>query len=204
MQTSVARVEHRAAVVATVVAAFRHDPAFRFFFPDDESYEAEAGVFSGYLFDKRVGHGTIWTIDDAASVAMWSPPTAAGIEPADAAAAQSEVAGSDGGAAERIEHYESIVDRELPETPHWYLGILATHPDHAGRRLGRSVMRDGLARAHADGVPAILETTRADNVALYQRAGWSVERELVVDHLDVWILSHPGESEAEEGPASPG
>ncbi len=198
MQTSVARVEHRTAVVATVVAAFRQDPAFRFFFPDDERYEAEAAVFSGYLFDKRVGHGTIWTIDDAASVAMWSPPTAAGVEPADAAAAQAGVPGSDGGAAERIQHYESIVDEALPEMPHWYLGILATHPDHAGRRLGRRVMRDGLAAAYADGVPAVLETTRADNVALYQRAGWSVDRELVVDDLDVWILSHPGEPSAPE------
>lgn len=198
MQTNVARVEHRAAVVATVVAAFRHDPAFRFFFPDDDTYETEATVFSGYLFDKRVAHGTIWTIEDAASVAMWSPPTTPGIEPADAAAAQSEVGGSDGAAAERIEHYESIVGEALPETPHWYLGILATHPDRAGRRLGRRVMRDGLAAAHRDAVPAILETTRADNVALYQRAGWSVERELVVDDLDVWILSHPGEPTVQE------
>ncbi len=198
MQTDVAGIEHRPAVVATVVAAFRHDPAFRFFFPDDGSYDTQAAVFSGYLFDKRVAHGTIWTIDGAASVAMWSPPSAAGIEPADAAAAQAEAIGSDGGAAERIEHYESIVGDALPETPHWYLGILATHPDHAGRRLGRRVMRDGLVAAHADGVPAILETTRADNVALYQRAGWSVDRELVVDDLDVWILSHPGEPDTPE------
>lgn len=198
MQTSVARSEHRAAVVATVVAAFRHDPAFRFFFPDDETYEADATAFSGYLFDKRVDHGTVWMIGEASSVAMWSPATAPGIEPADAAAAQSEALGSDGRAAERIEHYETIVGDALPETPHWYLGILATHPDHAGQRLGRRVMRDGLVRARADGVPAILETTRADNVALYQRAGWSVDRELIVDDLDVWILSHPGEPEAQE------
>ncbi len=204
MQTSVARVEHRAAVVATVVAAFRHDPAFRFFFPDDETYEKNAAAFSGYLFDKRVDHRTIWMMEQASAVAMWSPPAAPGIEPADAAAAQTEALGSAGGAAERIEHYETIVGEALPETPHWYLGILATHPDHAGRRLGRAVMRDGLARARTDGVPAILETTRADNVALYRRAGWSVEQELVVDDLDVWILSHPGEPDAAAGSASSG
>jgi ribosomal protein S18 acetylase RimI-like enzyme len=199
MQTSVARVQHRAAVVVTVVAAFRHDPAFRFFFPDDERYDDDAAAFSGYLFDKRVDHGTVWMIGEASSVAMWSPPSAPGIEPADAAEAQTEAMGSDGGAAERIEHYESIVGAALPATPHWYLGILATHPDHAGQRLGRRVMGDGLARASADGVPAILETTRADNVALYERAGWSVEHELVVDDLDVWILSHAGEAEEFSG-----
>ena len=197
MQASVAQVQDKTAVVTTVVAAFRHDPAFRFFFPDDDRYDADAAAFSGYLFDKRVDHGTVWMIGEASSVALWSPPTAPGIEPADAAEAQTQAMGSDGGAAERIEHYETIVGAALPEEPHWYLGILATHPDHAGQRLGRRVMRDGLARAAADGVPAILETTRADNVALYQRAWWSVDHELDVDDLNVWILSHPGQKETQ-------
>jgi hypothetical protein len=72
------------------------------------------------------------------------------------------------------------------------LGVLATHPDHAGRRLGRTVMQPGLECAQADGVPAYLETATARNVGIYERAGWEVTNQLIVEGLDVWIMRYGG------------
>ena len=61
-------------VVETVVAAFAKDPAFRFFFTDDATFERDAAAFAAYLFDVRVDHGTVWVVDGGAAVAMWDPP----------------------------------------------------------------------------------------------------------------------------------
>lgn len=169
----------RPRVVETVVAAFVADSAFRYFFPDATTYEHEAGVFAAYLFDLRVAHSTVWVAGDGAAVAMWEPPGVPGKQlrldlPA--------------GTLARLEAYEQTVHPALPDAPHWYLGVLATHPDHAGRRWGRAVMAAGLERARADGLPAYLETTTASNVALYERAGWHVDAAVPVDALTVRVM----------------
>jgi ribosomal protein S18 acetylase RimI-like enzyme len=167
-------------VVATVVAAFEHDPAFRYFFPDDGSYAAEAEAFTGYLFDRRVGFGTVWVAGDAAATTLWVPPDAPAIEDPGPPVSPA--------AAERLARYDEAVHRALPPRPHWYLGIVATHPDHAGRRLGRMLIDLGVARAHAAGVPAVLETTNPGNVALYEGAGWRVVAEVTDAPLPTWVL----------------
>ncbi len=173
----------REAVVATVVAAFVHDPAFRYFFPDDETYDAEATAFAGALFDARVGHGTVWMLPGAEAVSLWEPPAAAAIAPVLPPIPVSE------GAGRRIEAYEQAVHSAMTEEPHWYLGVLATHPDHAGQRLGRAMITPGVERAADDGVPAILETTNPANVELYQRAGWTVVADIDDGPLPIWILA---------------
>jgi GNAT superfamily N-acetyltransferase len=161
-------------VIATVVAAFVDDPAFGYFF-DAEQYANDAAAFAGWLFDRRVPHGTIWVVDGGSAVSMWEPPHPPG---ANSHAAQPAEPGPAIGApaAQRLASYDRSVHRLLPTQPHWYLGVLATHPEHAGKRWGRAVMQAGLVRAAA-GVPACLETTNPANVALYQRSGWSTPRQ---------------------------
>ncbi len=182
-------------VVDTVVAAFRADPAFRFFFPDEDTYAEYAAEFTGYLFDRRVPLGTVWMALDGAVAALWDPP--ANVATASAGGAPKLPAD----VLERIERYDSAVHGMLPREPHWYLGVLATRPDHAGRRLGRRLMAAGVTTAHADGLPACLETTNPANVELYRREGWEV-----VDHItgrdvpDTWVLvSRPHHSQTAKG-----
>ncbi len=171
----------RDAVVATVVAAFEHDPAFRYFFPEDDAYAAEAVAFTGALFDRRVGFGSVWMTSGAEAVSLWQPPIG---DPSQ----HPPLPVSDAARA-RIEAYDHIVEAAITEDPHWYLGVLATHPDHAGQRLGRAMIQPGLERAAADGVPAILETTNPANVELYQRAGWTVVADVDDAPLPTWILA---------------
>jgi ribosomal protein S18 acetylase RimI-like enzyme len=184
--------EDRDRVVETFVAAFEADPALRYFFPDDE-YGAHAPAFAGYLFDKRVGAGTVWLVDDGAAIALWDGPTGADrVAPA--------VAPLDlpGGPRARLDAYDAAVHTHLPTVPHWYLGVLATHPERAGLRLGRAVMAAGLVEAARDGLPAYLETTNPRNVELYRRAGWQIAARTQVPArigrpgLDVWVMVHDG------------
>jgi ribosomal protein S18 acetylase RimI-like enzyme len=171
--------------VGSLVAAFVGDPVLRYLFPDDVTYPTYAAAFFGRLFDKRVHGETIWTIGGGASVAMWDAPAATGQTPNDVLAGQLPA-----DALDRVNAYDEAVHAALPTTPFWYLGVLGTHPDHAGRRWGRAVMRAGLRRAAADGLPAVLETSNPTNVEVYRRAGWKVLRMVPVTPLTIWIMEH--------------
>lgn len=179
---TVAGVDDRERVVETLVAAFVADPVLRFLFPGDADYAGQAGIFFGHLFDKRVGRGAVWVADGGLATAIWEPPGGeVGADP--------ELDGLPEDARERVRRYDDAVHAAFPALPYWYLGVLGTHPAAAGRRLGRTVMAEGLRRASADGLPAYLETSRPGNVDLYRGAGWEVVAE-VRDPLPIWIMRH--------------
>ena len=182
-EITVATPADRGRVTGSLVAAFANDPVLRYLFPDDATYPRYAAAFFGRLFDKRVGQGTVWTIGRGASVAMWDAPTAEDGPPDVTLAAQLPA-----DALARVNAYDEAVHAALPTTPFWYLGVLGTHPDHAGRRWGHAVMGAGLRRATADGVPAILETSNPANVEVYRRAGWEVALVVTAEPLTIWIM----------------
>jgi ribosomal protein S18 acetylase RimI-like enzyme len=171
----------RERALSSLVAAFVNDPVLRHLFPDDVTYPRYAAAFFGRLFDKRVNQGTIWTIGNGASLAMWDAPMAV-----DAPTSLTPELPAD--ALARVEAYDKAIHSALPTTPHWYLGVLGTHPDHAGRRWGHAVMRAGLRRAAADGLPAVLETSNPGNVEVYRKAGWEIIRTVDVEPLTIWIM----------------
>ena len=172
----------RGRVVGSLVAAFSEDPVLRYLFPDEETYPEYAAAFFGHLFDKRVHKETVWTIERGASVAIWEPPALADEPPHEGLAAHLPA-----DALARVGAYDAAVHAVLPSSPFWYLGVLGTHPDFAGRRWGRAVMRAGLSRAAQDGLPAILETSKPANVEVYRRAGWEVVLS-VGDPLPIWLM----------------
>jgi len=185
-EIAIARPDDRDRVVGSLVAAFVGDPVLRHLFPDEQTYPAYAAAFFGRLFDKRVGGQTIWTIGRGASVAMWDAPAAVPEPPDDTLSAQLPA-----DALARVDAYDRAVHAALPATPFWYLGVLGTHPDHAGRRWGHAVMQAGLRRAAADGLPAVLETSNPGNVEVYRRAGWAVVAVVPAGPLTVWIMRQP-------------
>jgi ribosomal protein S18 acetylase RimI-like enzyme len=182
-QITIATTADRGRVVATLVAAFAADPAFRYFFPEDEGYPAHAAEFARYVFDKRVGAGGVFLADGGGAVALWDPPERPStMDQLDALDLPSD-------ALARLDAYDTLVHDLLPTTPHWYLGMLATHPDHAGRRLGRAVMAAGVTRARAAGLPAYLETSNPRNVEVYRGAGFEVTTEASIVDLPIWVMA---------------
>lgn len=73
---------------------------------------------------------------------------------------------------------------------HWYLFILAAGPNSQRRGVGTALMRHGLARIDAQGLPCFLETTAQKNVEYYPRHGFEmVETATVGDGpLGVWAF----------------
>jgi GNAT superfamily N-acetyltransferase len=168
-----ASVADRARTLATIVAAFSVDPVVRWLLPDDATYPARARAFFGFLFDVRVAVDGAWVTDGAEAVALWTPPG----EPAP----EWEERSWDWVAAEltpdeidRCDRWDAAVAPHHPTTPHWYLGVLATAPEHQGRGLGPAAAQPGIDAARAAGLPAFLETGVARNVVLYERLGFVV------------------------------
>ena len=176
MKVRLAAPSDRVPVVGTVVAAFDRDPAFRYFLGDDD-FQRKATAFVEYLFDKRIIHDTVWVTEGGEAAALWSPPdhlfTYEQKSYANALRAEMrERIGVD--AVSRLDTYDRAVDAGLPKEPHWYLGVLATHPIRAGRGFGRAVMDAGLAHVRGQGGLAVLETTNPRNPSYYERAGWDL------------------------------
>jgi ribosomal protein S18 acetylase RimI-like enzyme len=178
-EITVAGPADRERIVETLVAAFPGDPVLRFLFPSDDDYRRDAPIFFGYLFDKRVNRASIWTVAGGVAAAIWEPPGGGDVPAAEI--------GLTGDARARMVEYDDAVHAALPDEPYWYLGVLGTHPAAAGRRLGRAVMAAGLRRAAADGLPAVLETSKPQNVELYRRAGWQVVAE-IRKPLPIWVM----------------
>ena len=179
----------RARVIDAVVTAFDTDPAFRYFFPDETAFAEHAARFTGRLFDERVSRKTVWVVADGAAVAMWDGPPELSADPIPAPSVATALPPD---VTARLERYDAVVEAALPDDPHWYLGVVATHPAYAGRRWGRQLIAAGLERAITDGLPAYLETANPHNVNLYRSVGWDVTATIGVDGLDIWVMRHPG------------
>jgi len=186
-----ARPGDRAAVTATVAAAFAGDPAWAFLHGDD--YDRLAPHFAGALFDLRVGSGDVWVTGDLAAAAMWEPPRRPRA-PSDGSETQWQAYRARAGetAWRRLVEYEDAVDAARPTTPYWYLGVLATHPDRQREGLASAVMAPVLEQADGAGIDCCLETSTVANKAFYGRRGFTdVTAVPMASGTPTWWLRRP-------------
>jgi ribosomal protein S18 acetylase RimI-like enzyme len=92
--------------------------------------------------------------------------------------------GAFGSALGRAMRVGDAIDAHHPPGPYWYLHIAGVDPSHQGKGLGSASIREGLARAREDGLPAFLETATPRNVSLYQSLGFEV--------IDEWHVPKGG------------
>jgi GNAT superfamily N-acetyltransferase len=121
-----------------------------------------------------VDQGTAFMTDGGEAVAVWVPPGGdelppEGVEALDAFLEEHLDAG-----AVRAMHtlYERFEASRAPLGPHYYLSLLATHPDHRGKGVGQALLADNLSAWDDAGAPAYLESTNPANDHRYARAGF--------------------------------
>ena len=68
----------------------------------------------------------------------------------------------------------AIQGRMRPLEPHWYLPWIGVRPEAQGCGFGARLLRQGLARADAEGMPCYIEATNRRNAMLYARHGFEI------------------------------
>jgi ribosomal protein S18 acetylase RimI-like enzyme len=163
----------RRSLCITAMRAFVDDPVMRWLYPDDEEFLAEGGeVFRRWMAGWQA-HEEVWCTDDCVALAVWIPPGRPEVEVdlQPPAAPLTEELG------ERLGVLVAAISTHTPPEDHWYLQLLATHPDWQRQGLGARLMGSMFERADRDGLPCYLETETVENVAYYRRHGFEVRSE---------------------------
>ncbi len=85
---------------------------------------------------------------------------------------------------------EREIHRLHPPGPHLYVYVLGVHPEQKGRGLGGALLRHAASIARAAGVVGHLETSNPQNLSLYRRFGYEVQRELGARGVPpVWTMT---------------
>lgn len=184
MRTRVAEETDLERIGETLARAFEHDPLWGWAFEDSERERklASLAVVFGFFADAALGLGWVRVTDGVEAVALWVPPGAPEMSPADEARLPGVIDAACGPeSAPRVAQLLGAFERNHPhEPPHYYLSLLATHPDHAGHGHGLGLVADCLAEIDAGDppAPAFLESSNPGNVPRYERLGFRPTREL--------------------------
>lgn len=119
------------------------------------------------------------------AVALWLPPGAFPWSPrrqARASPALLRTALAAPRAAVSFARLGAAAARTAPGEAHWHLEALGVHPRAQHRGWGDRVIRPGLQRADADGLPCYVETSDPANVGFYSHFGFEVAAP-TLDHL---------------------
>jgi GNAT superfamily N-acetyltransferase len=172
-----------AALLGEVLAdAFAEDPVFAWLMPmhlrgrDSRLRTFFTSMSRGYLRQGRPCYLT----GDASAAALWAAPGAWAMP-----LSQMILEAAPNGLAFGRRLFRALRTQLQIERwhagqspPHWYLGYLGTRGERQGQGLGTQLLREILAGADADGVPAYLESSNERNLPLYERNGFRVVGEL--------------------------
>ncbi len=156
----------------TAVVAFGEDPVMRWLYPDDDDYFRPGGEVMRPAMEGWIEHNEVWCTDDCAALAVWIQP---GRPQAPDDGDDAEPPSPD--LLERFSIIGPLMTQHAPTEEHWYLQLLATHPDWQRQGLGAALMANQFETADAQGVPCHLETETLVNVAYYRRHGFDVHAE---------------------------
>lgn len=154
----------------------------RWLIPDDDEYEANHQVFFGNVARHWLATDSLWCTDDVVALAGWAPPGRPEVDPEGLVPIEHPP-----WRLARLRAFRDAQGANTPEEPHWYLNMLATHPDWQRQGLGAALMAIVFERADGHALPCYLETETAENVAYYRRHGFEVRTE-----WDLGVGDEPG------------
>ncbi len=171
-----ARAEHPA-VTETLAQAFQTDPALSWILPDpDHRAKALRALFRVLVpADARSGVVLRTPLDEAA--ALWRSPGHAHGGAMEMLRTLLPILSAFGTALPRGLKVQASIDANRPGGRFWYLHYVGVRPAQQGKGYGGRIIRAQTATADAQALPCWLETATRENVALYERLGFSTMAE---------------------------
>ncbi|SCK59301.1 Ribosomal protein S18 acetylase RimI [Streptomyces sp. AmelKG-E11A] len=165
-----------APISRSLARAFHDDPMMRWFFPDDASREESLVRYFTTLFTRQYVRNGVCELTGSAA-AFWVPAEARdkAVPDAETVRELQDILGERAGLfGEAVE----AAAAQPPREPHWYLAVIGADPAAQGRGQGAALLRSGLAKADAAGMPVRLESSKAANLPFYEHFGFTVGEEL--------------------------
>jgi GNAT superfamily N-acetyltransferase len=163
----------RDAALDTISRAFFADPVWSWVFADDDERREVYPRFWDFFLTAGLRNDSVELVNDGAATRFWTPPGAPELSDDEEAALVQFFRDTCGERIDVVLEAVGRIDRAHPkDEPHWYLGVVATHPDHAGRRLGVDLIAHRLRRVDEEHLPAYLESSNPANFQRYRRLGF--------------------------------
>jgi ribosomal protein S18 acetylase RimI-like enzyme len=162
------------ALARVLARAFADDPMIRWPFPDLPDPVAALETCFRAWNAGNIELGLVFEAAGGAGFAVWVPPDRAGSWLETERLARPVVIGLSDDDGARYDRLWDWIEEHMPAEPLWYLDQLGVDPSHQGEGVGGALVRFGLERAAAAGLPAFLETAKERNLGFYASLGFSV------------------------------
>lgn len=161
------------AVTELFARAFYSDPTWSWAFPEAGRRLEQLRSWWGLFVHSAISYGSVFRTADGGAAASWIPPGKPELTAADDARMEPLLRALVGEHANDILALIDQFEEHHPhDPPHYYLSLLATHPDHRGSGKGMGLLEASLSRFDAEGVPTYLESSNRSNDQRYARLGY--------------------------------
>ena len=177
-------------LAATLARAFHDDPLICFILNDEGTRAAKMPKLFRLLFKLGLPHGACDVTEGYEAAALWRPPNEWEIPWWQYITNGADFLGLFGiGGGLRVMSTMDVIEKRHPHEPHWYLQAIGTDTQKQGKGFGGIVIRRGLAKADAAGMPAYLESSKETNIPIYQSFGVEVTGEIKLpDGPTLWPM----------------
>lgn len=175
---------------ASLARAFHDDPVTMSIFPASRYEQRLAAYFTTHLSKIALRHGVTFTTEGHEGGAIWLPPGAWELAPADIVRALPGTVRSLGTRLPSALRTLLYIEKRHPRSPHYYLATVGTRPEHQGKGIGSALIAPVLERCDREGLPAYLESSKEQNIAFYARHGFEVTEELRLpgSGVPLWLM----------------
>ncbi len=185
------------AAAGVLALAFENDPLMKYVF-SGPAYSRHIGDLFRFVCEARLelGWPIIGTSSDGrlAGVACLSPPEDKAWPPSLAEKYDRFRSSINPESFDRLGRFSRLSRKHAPGQSHFYLAAIGVRPEFQGRGFSR-VLLDAvgeMAESHAESTAVYLETTRPENVTLYEHFGYRVfATDVLDDAVDLWYMLRP-------------
>jgi ribosomal protein S18 acetylase RimI-like enzyme len=168
------------AVASTMARAFHDDPLVSFLLRDEKARAANLPRLFKLLFKLGLPYGACDVTSGIEAVALWRPPGHWHLSVWDYVRNGPAMLGIFGGISGAL-HVMTVLDAieaRHPKEPHWYLQAIGTDTAKQGKGYGGVVIRRHLALADAQRSACYLESSKEQNIPIYQSFGFELTGEI--------------------------
>ncbi|GAA4642940.1 GNAT family N-acetyltransferase [Pontixanthobacter gangjinensis] len=183
------------AISETLALAFFDDPVFQWLFPDSTGRKQRMDAMFKLMFHYDVKHGYIRKSPDCHATSFWRSPGTAEIPTLSVIPMLIPLLAIYRSSFGKMLNLTNAIKHNLPKgRPFYYVHFVGVRPDDQHQGWGTAMMKDGIAKADAEGVAVYLETALESNVTFYQHLGFTVTGEWhIKDGPKMWsMLREPG------------